>query len=521
MPGGYCGQGGSSSSDQGAPRGTAPEPSIPPLPGEPFPPGGPHEEIPQTQCGNGTPETGEMCDDGNLKSFDGCSRTCMREAGWQCYFECRPTAAKTGFFRSLFGSLFPFFADTAQTFACHTYCTEVCGDTMRVGSEQCDLGTGVNGNGSSTCGKDCRLCPVPVYCPSRQIAEGQMNAQGCFVPTGRCVPEGMDITPAIPTPTPATSTCGNGAKEGNEQCDNGTQNGKDGLCANDCSACVQLSPPLCAAGTHLVTNPNFNARGCRQPATCQADAVPVPAATCLTEGTITAVTPTTKPCCTGLTGIVFARRNSLGLCEQSQGTLVCTKCGDGVCGGLGENVCNCPRDCGGISTTTPQQPTSTTPVARSSSSSSRPAATPSSASATTAPKPTSTTTTKSALATAVSVPTSVALGDTVTFTVIVMNKGPVNVPDIAVRALGNSALTFLPAASSACVTKGIDIFCDEGGNGKTVPAGGKATFTLAYRTGDRSSCGRALLLFLRTYSLSNKAVPNDVTAKVTARCPGT
>lgn len=512
----------------------------------------------------------------------------MREAGWECYFECRPTAANVGFFRSLIGSLFPFFAQTTQT-TCRTYCTEKCGDRVMVGKEQCDLGTRKNGNGSSPCGKDCRSCPAPVYCPARQIAEGQMNVQGCFVPTGRCVPEGMDITPGIPTPT--TQVCGNGTKEGNEQCDdgsangtnyrcgrdctnclsippcptgthgvgggldtrgcptggqcvadaavcgngttesneqcdNGTQNGKDGYCATDCKRCVQVNTPVCAAGTHLVSNPNLDTRGCRQAATCQADGTPpASAVTCLTEGTITSVSPTTKPCCTGLTLTGYARRNELGLCVQSQGTAVCTKCGDGICNGLGENVCSCPSDCGGGTTTTPQQPTNSTSRATASSLSSLATAISSAAissrAATTTSQPTSTTTAKSALATAVSLPTSVALGDTVTVTVIIMNKGPADVTDIAARALGNSALTFLPAESSTCVTKGIDIYCDNGGTGTAVPAGGKATITFSYRTGDRSSCGRPLLLFLRTYSLTSKAIPNDITAKVTARCPGT
>ncbi|MDO8469371.1 MAG: DUF4215 domain-containing protein [Candidatus Peribacter sp.] len=585
MPGGYCGQSVASSSQSSAYMKDPTPPTIPPLPGSPDP----HERIPQTQCGNGMTESGEQCDDANDKDFDGCNRTCMRETGWRCNFECRQTTAQTGFFRSLIGSLFPFFA---QTTTCRTYCTEVCGDTLRVGGEQCDLGTGINGNGSSTCGKDCRRCPVAVYCPDKQTAEGQMNAQGCFVPTGQCVPEGM-VTPMPVNPTPPLSTCGNGIRESDEQCDNGgnnginnlcgadctrcvsiapcpagthsaggsrdirgcptggqciadaavcgngtqeaveqcdngAQNGKDGYCATDCRRCVQVNTPICATGTHLVGNTNLDARGCRQAATCQADGTP-PASTvtCLTEGTITSVSPTTKPCCTGLILTGYARRNELGLCVQSQGTAVCTKCGDGMCNGLGENVCSCPRDCGGGTTTPATRTTPITSASSSSRSSMPPTATSvssavaSSRAITTSSRPTATTTTKSTLATAVSLPTSVAFGDTVTVTVIVMNKGPADVTDIAARAMGNSALTFLPAASSVCVTKGIDIFCDEGGIGKSVPAGGKATFTFAYRTGDRSSCGRPLLLFLRSYSLTNKAIPNDITAKVTVRCPGT
>ena len=35
-------------------------------------------------CGNGTVEGAEACDDGNTSSLDGCSSTCVDEAGWDC-----------------------------------------------------------------------------------------------------------------------------------------------------------------------------------------------------------------------------------------------------------------------------------------------------------------------------------------------------------------------------------------------------------------------------------------------------
>eukprot|EP01001_Neometanema_parovale_P013047 NODE_9402_length_644_cov_113.882917_g9136_i0.p1 GENE.NODE_9402_length_644_cov_113.882917_g9136_i0~~NODE_9402_length_644_cov_113.882917_g9136_i0.p1 ORF type:complete len:190 (-),score=20.05 NODE_9402_length_644_cov_113.882917_g9136_i0:73-591(-) len=35
-------------------------------------------------CGNGFRETGEMCDDGNRASNDGCSPVCMLEDGFDC-----------------------------------------------------------------------------------------------------------------------------------------------------------------------------------------------------------------------------------------------------------------------------------------------------------------------------------------------------------------------------------------------------------------------------------------------------
>lgn len=41
-------------------------------------------ENPAITCGDGKVSTGEQCDDGNLASNDGCSSTCMIEAGWKC-----------------------------------------------------------------------------------------------------------------------------------------------------------------------------------------------------------------------------------------------------------------------------------------------------------------------------------------------------------------------------------------------------------------------------------------------------
>jgi cysteine-rich repeat protein/YVTN family beta-propeller protein len=39
---------------------------------------------PTIRCGNGIPQTGEECDDGNTTDGDGCSATCTVEQGWSC-----------------------------------------------------------------------------------------------------------------------------------------------------------------------------------------------------------------------------------------------------------------------------------------------------------------------------------------------------------------------------------------------------------------------------------------------------
>eukprot|EP00961_Rhodomonas_salina_P304370 3941574-Rhodomonas_salina.6 len=38
----------------------------------------------QAACGDAVTEDSEECDDGNLRSGDGCSSECVKECGWIC-----------------------------------------------------------------------------------------------------------------------------------------------------------------------------------------------------------------------------------------------------------------------------------------------------------------------------------------------------------------------------------------------------------------------------------------------------
>jgi cysteine-rich repeat protein len=71
---------------------------------------------PEPGCGDGTVDTGETCDDGDMPpmSNDGCSATCQEEAGWDC--------------------------DTNEP----TVCTPVCGDGIVVTGEACDDGNSLS-----------------------------------------------------------------------------------------------------------------------------------------------------------------------------------------------------------------------------------------------------------------------------------------------------------------------------------------------------------------------------------------
>ncbi|MFC2162948.1 hypothetical protein ACFLRF_04645 [Candidatus Altiarchaeota archaeon] len=72
---------------------------------------------------------------------------------------------------------------------------------------------------------------------------------------------------------------------------------------------------------------------------------------CITEGGSTPIGPGAPSCCPGLTLIGCDSPASGGGCDVCVGGGYCTYCGNGDCG-TGENICNCPGDCGGSSTTT-------------------------------------------------------------------------------------------------------------------------------------------------------------------------
>lgn len=113
-----------------------------------------------SECGNGTLEADEVCDDGNTKADDGCSEDCQIQ---DPLFDC-----------SLAGE------------PCVN--TVVCGNGVLEGDEQCDDGNSEPGDG---CAAACEA-----------VEEGFV----CTRPGRSCV---------------ALSICGNGVRERGEQCDDG------------------------------------------------------------------------------------------------------------------------------------------------------------------------------------------------------------------------------------------------------------------------------------------------------------
>ena len=125
----------------------------------------------QPKCGDGLLIGSEECDDGNTTSGDGCSAACKVEPGYACGAGGAMDASATG--------------------GCHK---TVCGDGKMEGSEACDDGNQIPGDG---CAPDCSAEPVCT------------GTSGC------------------------TSVCGDGLKMPNEECDDGNTKSGDG-CSSSC-----------------------------------------------------------------------------------------------------------------------------------------------------------------------------------------------------------------------------------------------------------------------------------------------
>ena len=194
-------------------------------------PGKPCVKVKVAVCGDGIFDPGEQCDDGdNTVAGDGCSSSCTVDPGWVC-----PTAG----------------VKCLQ---------EVCGNGVRPPDEECDDGNKIDNDGCSSSGSSsatqCKLDPGWV-CPNA--------GQACIPKCGDGVKEGYEqcedgnaksgdgcssaclIEPGYVCPTlgaPCTkAVCGNSIKEADEGCDDGNTVYGDG-----CSGACQIEPTFTPAG---------------------------------------------------------------------------------------------------------------------------------------------------------------------------------------------------------------------------------------------------------------------------------
>jgi fibro-slime domain-containing protein len=198
--------------------------------------------IDQAKCGNGMQDPNEQCDDGNKMAGDGCSAICQIPAGWSCsgWPSTCNMAGVCG--DGILGASEA--CDDANMAAgdgcsadCKTVetgyecrvpgrkCVPLCGDGMKIGMEQCD---DMNTNNMDGCSATCQLEPGATCTGSPSVCKA--------------------------------SICGNGMKEGNEGCDCGTSltgpwpmgcAGPNGLFFGDATGCSKTctKEPSCRTGT--------------------------------------------------------------------------------------------------------------------------------------------------------------------------------------------------------------------------------------------------------------------------------
>lgn len=199
-------------SDGGA-RGTGGGDKVSPKPGEPdnpiiivAPDAGP-------ECGNAVLNDGEVCDDGNAKSGDGCSENCELEDNYTCPVVGAPCERAT-----------------------------VCGDGLREAPEQCDDGNVADGDG---CTANCLMevdyaciepgepCVSTVKCGDSMISGAETCDDGNTEPDDGCddkceVEMGWVCSSAGFACLPV---CGDGLLAGRETCDDGNTEDGDGCSA--------------------------------------------------------------------------------------------------------------------------------------------------------------------------------------------------------------------------------------------------------------------------------------------------
>ncbi|MCG5053623.1 MAG: DUF4215 domain-containing protein [Myxococcales bacterium] len=241
--------------------------------------GGPCVPVPSQRCGDGRLSYGEFCDDGNDLAGDGCSASCREEPGFTCNApgtRCQLTewcgdgklslarAEECDDMNTVSGDGCTSECIKEANFVCPQpgqLCSSTirCGDGRLGGSETCDDGNARAGDG---CSATCRTengwtCTPGGVCRATRCGDGILAGDetcddadadagdGCSSLCRIEVPA-VDERDGWLCPTPGMSCvrtdCGNGTREGSEQCDDGNNDMGDG-CSPFCR-----KEPICPGG---------------------------------------------------------------------------------------------------------------------------------------------------------------------------------------------------------------------------------------------------------------------------------
>ncbi len=171
-------------------------------------------------CGNGTQESGEACDDGALSTGDGCDGACLLEEGADC---AANVDCGSGLVCDTLGS------DTCET-------ENGCGNGALEAGEGCDDGGVAGADGcDASCSRELQAaCTEDAECASGLCDQSvckQLEGAACSADVDCALGKVCDLL-GSDTCEPEDS-CGNGAVDDAEACDDGGVAGGDG-CGTTC-----------------------------------------------------------------------------------------------------------------------------------------------------------------------------------------------------------------------------------------------------------------------------------------------
>jgi cysteine-rich repeat protein len=218
-----------------------------------------------TVCGDSIKGAAEQCDDGNALSGDCCSSTCSLEANCEVEVNDNPgkglvsaTFPQTGLIKARIMPIgdidyLAISVTSVVDLKLETFQGFTVGSCASIDTQMQLLAA----NGQTQLAYDddgglgfCSLIDPATYAGARQLAPGTY-----FVRINEYGNNGT--IPAYSVQLTATATCGNGIKEGYEQCDDGNQNNNDN-CSSICkiittpevepnNTCLTASGPIAAA----------------------------------------------------------------------------------------------------------------------------------------------------------------------------------------------------------------------------------------------------------------------------------